>query len=267
VQSLLSAAQKVFDSLCRSIKKRLSRILTQAMSDPPMTPIVNGIHYVISLHNELQSTNLSPQCWKCRGSGRLIVKESKSESAEFSSMNEKGVLQYFRTCTICQNTMSNSGSTSTDGRISVFKNYTPTGPITPGNVTDDCYQPRLGETLCSLSGHYMIYQYTRGHRFTTDDVCTAYFAYTETRHPTIDGNGCLSMIADTAHPRRSHLDLGCGLGSVLMMLKWKYGEDICRSVGVEAQHANLSLARRSIAFNGLQVVHYVLQLLMNKIRR
>jgi hypothetical protein len=237
------------------------------MSDPPMTPIVNGIHYVISLHNELQSTNLSPQCWKCRGSGRLIVKESKSESAEFSSMNEKGVLQYFRTCTICQNTMSNSGSTSTDGRISVFKNYTPTGPITPGNVTDDCYQPRLGETLCSLSGHYMIYQYTRGHRFTTDDVCTAYFAYTETRHPTIDGNGCLSMIADTAHPRRSHLDLGCGLGSVLMMLKWKYGEDICRSVGVEAQHANLALARRSIAFNGLQVVHYVLQLLMNKIRR
>jgi hypothetical protein len=46
----------------------------------------------------------------------------------------------------------------------------------------------IGETLCGLSGHFMIYQYTKGHRFTTDDVCTAYFAVNEMRDFILDKN-------------------------------------------------------------------------------
>ena len=228
------------------------------MSDPPMHSMDDGIQYLTDpehdvLTQEFPST--APQCWKCVGTGRLVLKSSQADKADSSSTDDNGVTTYSKECPICCNKVNFPVKDNSIGRISKFVNYSPTGPPALGDVDNPAFQPRRGETLCSLSGHYMIYQYTKGHRFTTDDVCTAHFAYTETRHPTIDGNGCLSTIADLAHPRRSHLDLGCGLGSVLMMLKWKYGEDICRSVGVEAQHANLALARRSIAFNGLQVVH------------
>jgi hypothetical protein len=41
-----------------------------------------------------------------------------------------------------------------------------------------------------------------------------------------------------------HNFLGTGLGSVLLMMKWKFGDNIKKSIGVEAQMANLSLARR-----------------------
>lgn len=224
------------------------------MCDPPMTAIERGIRYVMISNDELQSNNLRPQCWKCRGSGRLIVKESSKQNADCSSTDDKGMLKYYKTCRICVHEMNEPEPAHTNGRISVFKNYAQTGPTTPGNVADKHFQPKLGETLCSLSGHYMIYQYTKGHRFTTDDVCTAYFAYTETKHPIMGRDDRDSAAADKSPSRRSHLDLGCGLGSVLLMLKWKYGEEIYRTVGVEAQHANLALARRSIVFNGLQVI-------------
>ena len=56
----------------------------------------------------------------------------------------------------------------------------------------------------------------------------------------------------------SHLDLGCGLGSVLLMLKWKFGNQLVKSIGIEAQTNNLSLAIRSILFNGLEVYNSLL---------
>jgi ubiquinone/menaquinone biosynthesis C-methylase UbiE len=114
----------------------------------------------------------------------------------------------------------------------------------------------------------MIYQYTKGHRFTTDDICTAYFAHNEmkdaitanraqnstqniaqNRDNTISG---LSPPPSSSQPS-SHLDLGCGMGSVLLMLKWNFGDSIKQSIGMEAQGANLELGRRSAAYNGLEV--------------
>ena len=222
-----------------------------------MTPIPNGIQYTTSSNKDSKSS-LRPQCWKCRGKGLLLLKPSRALAAEVSSssLNDKGLMEYFKACKICQHDKSDSEPARSGGRVSVFRGYEHTGPTTPGNVADEEFQPQQGETLCSLSGHYMIYQYTRGHRFTTDDVCTAYFAYTETKLPTMDRDDHPSIIAGKV---RSHLDLGCGLGSVLLMLKWKYGKHLYKSVGVEAQHANLVLARRSIAFNGLQVGNRVLR--------
>jgi tRNA1(Val) A37 N6-methylase TrmN6 len=40
------------------------------------------------------------------------------------------------------------------------------------------------------------------------------------------------------------LDLGCGIGSVLLMLAWRFPD--AAVVGVEAQALSLDLARRSI---------------------
>lgn len=47
----------------------------------------------------------------------------------------------------------------------------------------------------------------------------------------------------------THLDMGCGLGSVLMMVGWKYPE--LRSTGIEAQKISCELARRSLQYNGV----------------
>jgi tRNA1Val (adenine37-N6)-methyltransferase len=47
-----------------------------------------------------------------------------------------------------------------------------------------------------------------------------------------------------------HLDQGCGIGSVLMMLAWGLPEARC--TGVEAQECSVALARRSLAYNGAE---------------
>ena len=44
--------------------------------------------------------------------------------------------------------------------------------------------------------------------------------------------------------------MGCGLGSVLMMVGWKYPD--LQSVGIEAQKISCGLASRSIRFNGAE---------------
>ena len=43
--------------------------------------------------------------------------------------------------------------------------------------------------------------------------------------------------------------MGCGLGSVLMMVGWKYPDLI--STGIEAQTISVGLAKRSIRYNGV----------------
>ena len=47
---------------------------------------------------------------------------------------------------------------------------------------------------------------------------------------------------------RHHLDLGCGIGSVLLMVSWGLPE--VQSLGVEAQEVSVGMARRSIKYNG-----------------
>ena len=44
------------------------------------------------------------------------------------------------------------------------------------------------------------------------------------------------------------LDLGCGIGSVLMMVAWQFPNATC--LGVEAQTLSASMARRSLQYNG-----------------
>lgn len=98
-------------------------------------------------------------------------------------------------------------------------------------------QPAKGEALCSLVGKWKIFQKQGGHRFSTDDVTTAWVACHEIEEMRSEG-----VVVD------SHLDMGCGLGSVLMMVGWRYPE--LTSTGIEAQRISYGLAQRSIRFNG-----------------
>jgi tRNA1Val (adenine37-N6)-methyltransferase len=91
--------------------------------------------------------------------------------------------------------------------------------------------PRQGEDLCYLAGDWRILQQTRGHRFSLDDVVTAHYA------------------ARFARPGRL-LDLGCGIGSVLLFLAWRFPRARC--LGVEAQAVSAAMAKRSVAWNGVE---------------
>ncbi|MEM6993137.1 MAG: methyltransferase domain-containing protein [Myxococcota bacterium] len=79
-----------------------------------------------------------------------------------------------------------------------------------------------------LIGDWALWQRTGGHRTSTDDVLTAWFA------------------SSRFERRPDHyLDLGCGVGSVLLMVAYRLrpGE----ALGVEAQAQSVLLARRTLS--------------------
>jgi tRNA1Val (adenine37-N6)-methyltransferase len=112
-----------------------------------------------------------------------------------------------------------------------FKGWTKPGPIPPGAQG---LGPELeeGETLDAISGYFRLFQLVKGHRFSTDDVLTAWYG---------------SSHCPTA---RRVLDLGSGIGTVGMMAAWRLPG--ASFVTVEAQEESVRLARKSAAWNGLQ---------------
>lgn len=115
------------------------------------------------------------------------------------------------------------------------------GPPVSGPTGAHDLGPWPGEDLCYLAGDWRIFQRLDGHRWSLDDLVTAWVAAEATAH---------------ALPARI-ADLGCGIGSVLLLLAWRF--PAARCVGIEAQELSVDLARRSIAWNGIgercRVVH------------
>ena len=91
--------------------------------------------------------------------------------------------------------------------------------------------PELGPlTDDLLTRDVRVFQRKKRHRFSSDDVVTAYVAH------------------GTRPQARRILDLGCGLGSVLLLLAWKLPQaSFC---GVEAQAQSFELLRRNVARSG-----------------
>lgn len=108
------------------------------------------------------------------------------------------------------------------------------GPQPSGPTNRPDLWPAEGEDLCYLSGDWRIFQRLDGHRWSLDDLVTGWYAASW-----IDRVGVV--------PRRM-LDLGCGIGAVLMLLAWRF--PTVRCVGVEAQQISVYLARRSLIWNG-----------------
>jgi tRNA1(Val) A37 N6-methylase TrmN6 len=111
-----------------------------------------------------------------------------------------------------------------------FKGWAKPGPIPPGAASPP--DVPADETLDAISGHFRIFQFRDGHRFSTDDVLTAWYGTTWV-------------------PRASSiLDLGSGIGSVGMIAAWRLpGATV---VTIEAQDESVRLARKSAAYNGLE---------------
>lgn len=89
-----------------------------------------------------------------------------------------------------------------------------------GPLTDD-----------ALTREFRVWQRAKGHRFSADDLTTAYLAWRE------------------APEARRVLDLGCGLGSVLLHLAWAMPR--ATFVGIEAQDVSFELLRRNVERNGV----------------
>jgi tRNA1(Val) A37 N6-methylase TrmN6 len=106
------------------------------------------------------------------------------------------------------------------------------GPKPPLSAPHEAL-PQEDETLSFLSGDFRIFQKRTGNRWSIDELVTAFVA---------------SQVS-TQYPY-NHLDLGCGVGSVLLLLAWRFPER--RGVGVEAQAVSADLARRSIRYNGVE---------------
>ena len=112
-----------------------------------------------------------------------------------------------------------------------FKGWAKPGPLAPGAL-DAELQVGDGETLDAISGHFRLFQLREGHRFSTDDVLTAWYG----------SSWCPA--AQTA------LDLGSGLGSVGMIAAWRLPG--ARFVTIEAQSESVRLAQKSARYNGIE---------------
>ncbi len=115
-----------------------------------------------------------------------------------------------------------------------FKGWTKPGPMPSVSKIG----PENDETLDTLCGHYRIFQLARGHRFSTDDVLTAWYGT----------SFCPSA--------RRILDLGSGIGSVGMIAAWR--SPGAQVVTIEAQDRSIALAKKSVAYNGLESRYKIL---------
>jgi tRNA1Val (adenine37-N6)-methyltransferase len=111
-----------------------------------------------------------------------------------------------------------------------FKGWAKPGPVPPGALSIPAVPP--DETLDAISGHFRIFQLRDGHRFSTDDLLTAWYG---------------TSWAPTA---TRVLDLGSGIGSVGMIAAWRL--PAARFVAIEAQQESVRLARKSVLYNGLE---------------
>lgn len=100
--------------------------------------------------------------------------------------------------------------------------------IQPQNILT----PTEEESLDVLTSEWKIFQLKRGHRFSTDDVLTAWMAW-------------------RFNPKAERcLDLGAGIGTVGLLTLHKMQEKATLT-SVEVQEISYSLARRTVALNGI----------------
>ncbi len=108
-----------------------------------------------------------------------------------------------------------------------FKGWMRPGPTPPGGLA-----PEEDESLDGLVGHWKIFQYKKGHRFSVDDILGAWY-------------GTLWC------PRADRIaDLGSGIGTLALVAAWRCPGAQVRTV--EAQDISLRLAQKSIRYNGVE---------------
>jgi len=112
-----------------------------------------------------------------------------------------------------------------------------------------------GKELSFLCGKHRIFQSSQTHKYSTDDVVTAWVAWrarlaiqkrvTSTAIAASNNEGLKNK---PTNRRLATCDIGCGIGSVLLMTRWLH-TDADISVGIEAQSSRSKLAKESALLN------------------
>lgn len=209
----------------------------------------------------IATNDAGPKCWKCRGNGSNKTKKAKGSNVtptkECAVCKGRGRLAVKRK----EVEGASQPGTITRGRRrpSGWKVSGPTPHalteatkwstyVQEANKGNDVqiqessdedrpnWIPRMGEQLCNLVGSFRILQRVGSHRWTTDDLVTAYVASRE-----VEGKG----------EKIRYLDLGTGNGSVLQMVTWALLKDkhTVEATGIEARLEAVEFARRSLSFN------------------
>ena len=203
-----------------------------------------------------ETKELGPVCFKCRGAG-VVSRWTKVRDRSGTPPTESK-----ETCRLCggvgalpvkrlkrkteppaaaEKGQGDDATTSAHARPSSSRRRTredwvPPGPPPAGVVAPE---PDVSDEQCALVGQWRIFQRPRGgHRWSTDDLVTAWVACDEAK-PHMPDNGAGLRT----------LDLGCGLGTVMLMTAWRFPG--VRASGVEAQRASAELARKSVRYNGV----------------
>jgi tRNA1(Val) A37 N6-methylase TrmN6 len=208
----------------------------------------------------VSSTTIGAVCWKCKGSGQTLKKppakpKSKGSGKSKSTPKEAASTTYSTPCSVCGGT----------GNLKPKQKYVKTADK-PGRVTSRrpcsaswapqnksafpsasalAFELMPGEELCNLVGDWRILQRSGGHRWTTDDICTAAVAV---KQYSLSIGGSRKQ-----NDEHRHIDLGCGNGSVLLMVTWYWMSQFLpqaqHHVGIEARKQAVQFATKSIQYN------------------
>jgi hypothetical protein len=178
-----------------------------------------------------------PKCFKCNGNGFVMKKQKFNKLS-----NEKGVANIIQVeCKPCNGLgiikrtkkMNDDGSFRKKNKIVSYPSFQAPGPEPIGNDDDIILDD---EELNYLTGKWKIFQKINKHRYSTDDLVTTWFATNESKRIGYNSNMNMNI-----------LDIGCGIGSVLMSNSWSLPFASC--IGVEAQLDRYEMAKRSIKYN------------------
>jgi hypothetical protein len=114
-----------------------------------------------------------------------------------------------------------------------YPSFVAPGEMPVGSRGNATLAVREDEDLSYLVGNWRIFQHIARHRYSTDDLVTSWIACRE--------------IKQLGFTNPAVLDLGCGIGSVLLSNAWQLSGAVC--VGIEAQPERYSQALRSIEYN------------------
>ena len=191
-----------------------------------------------SLMSALPGYGVDRECWKCGGTWlvrrvgrRAMVRQAQREAGVLCKKVAKGE----KSCGVCVGSgrLGVRAKSEAAGRVSKGPVEGGLNFVGPAPSPSAASTPLAGEDLCCISGRWRIFQRQKGHRYSTEDVVTAWTA-----------------LRAVGRPLR-HVDLGCGVGSVLLFAAWRHHyEENYRGLGIEAQPDSWALAQRSIAWNG-----------------
>ena len=222
------------------------------------------VSLALSLSSDAPGHGQSPICWKCKGSKEAPRKKEKGGTKRRRQLPVGACSVCAGRGTLPSKELKPCGpSCPTKIHITPPRKNSPTGKGELGLPSVKCPRalttPPISNTIefSNFVGDWRILQSTRGgHRWTTDDICTAAIAVRAA--PSFSE---FEFHGQAIKEGKKHLDLGCGNGSVLTMVRWFFGNSIYSSdsdviypypnehVGFEARSEGIENARRTVIYN------------------